>query len=127
MSAKIRYRAVPLPELIGELTEESVYADCAFLRRVGNALNGGLTVQDAWVEAAHTAPFLSDSDRELLADIGSRLGDTDTEGQTSMLALAGDMLSRSLDEAEIDCAKRARALIGVWTMCGIGAGIIILD
>ena len=126
ISAKIRYRAVPLPELIEELSCESVYSDFGFLKRVNGYLNGGMTVQEAWVNAAKTAPFYSDGDREIIADMGNRLGDTDTAGQLSMLALAGDMLSRSLDEAEIDCTKRAKAIISVWTLCGIGAGIIII-
>lgn len=126
IAARIRYCAEPLPELIAELCGREMYTDCVFLKRVNDGLRGGETVQEAWSDAARTTPFFSAGDREIIADIGARLGSTDTEGQLSMLSLASDMLSRSLDEAERECEKKARTLLGVWTMCGIGAGIVIL-
>lgn len=126
MSAQIRYRAVPLPELINELSAAGAYKDSVFLKRTAALVKQGWTVQDAWTEAARTVPFLAESDRDILADTGSRLGDSDTGGQLSMLALTGDMLSRSLDEAEDDCTKRAGALLKVWVLCGIGVGIVII-
>jgi len=126
MSAQIRYRAVPLPELINELSGTGAHRDSVFVKRVCALMKQGKTVQDAWTEAAHTAPFFADSDRDVLADTGARLGDSDTAGQLSMLALAGDMLNRSLGAAEEECGKKAGALLRVWVLCGIGAGIVII-
>lgn len=126
MSARIRYSAVPLYELIGELSESSAHKDCSFLRRVSERIGKGETVQEAWVCVSKTAPFFSETDREILTDIGSRLGGSDTDGQLSMLALAEDMLSRSLEEAERESSRKAHTLLGVWTLCGIGAGMIII-
>ena len=126
MSAKIRYRAVALPQLMTELSETGAHRDSVFLKRVCALMKQGRTVQDAWTETAHTVPFLSESDREILADTGARLGDSDTGGQLSMLSLTADMLSRSLCEAEKECTGRAGALFKVWVLCGIGAGIVII-
>ena len=126
MSAKIRYRAVPLPELMTELSDTGAHRDSVFLKRVCAFMKQGRTVQEAWTETARTVPFLAESDRDILADTGARLGDSDTGGQLSMLALTGDMLSRSLEEAEEDCTRRAGALLKVWVLCGIGAGIVII-
>ena len=95
MSAKIRYTAVPLNELITEISGESAYSDCTFLKRTA-------------------------------ADIGSRLGGTDTEGQLSMLALGSTLISRGLESAELEYSRKSRTLMSVWTLCGIGAGIIII-
>lgn len=126
MAAKIRYRSVPLTELMTELSESSAYSGCAFLAGVNSGMKQGETVPDAWVKSARKAPFISDTDRDILADLGARLGDSDTEGQLSMLALASEMLGRSLELAEQDCTKRAQSLFTVWALCGIGAGIVIL-
>ena len=126
MSAKIHYTALPLNELISEMSGESAYSDCAFLKRTAAAMNGGLTAQEAWTAAADTTPFFSENDRRILSDIGCRLGGTDTEGQLSLLALGGSMISRELESAELECSRKSRTLMSVWTLCGIGAGIIII-
>ena len=126
MSAKIRYTAVPLNELITEISGESAYSDCTFLKRTAAGMNGGLTAQEAWTAAAGTTPFFSENDRRILADIGSRLGGTDTEGQLSMLALGSTLISRGLESAELEYSRKSRTLMSVWTLCGIGAGIIII-
>ncbi len=126
MSAKIRYAGIPLNELIAEMTGERAYSDCTFLKRTAAGMNSGLTASEAWTAAADTTPFFSDNDRRILADIGSRLGGTDTEGQLSMLALGSTLISRELEAAELECSRKSRTLMSVWTMCGIGAGIIII-
>ena len=89
-------------------------------------MRSGMTANEAWIDAAGTSPFLSDTDREILTEIGSGLGGSDTEGQLSLLTLGGSMLSRALDEAEQEYRSKSRMLMSVWTLCGIGAGIIII-
>lgn len=126
MSTRIRYSAVPLGELVNLLSESGAHKDCTFLKRVVGRIESGETVQDAWVNVSKTAPFFSETDRAILNDMGSRLGETDTDGQLSMLTLAGTMLKRSLEEAESECSRKAHTLFSVWTLCGFGAGMIII-
>ncbi|MBO6229981.1 MAG: stage III sporulation protein AB [Ruminiclostridium sp.] len=126
MSARIRYSAVPLTTLIAELSGGAAYTESAFLKRVAAGISQGQPVQEAWVKAARTAPFFSESDRDMLAETGARLGETDTDGQTAMLAFSAEMLGRSLEAAEADCTRRSGALMKVFMLCGLGAGIIII-
>ncbi len=126
VSSEIRYSAVPLPELMRELSEKCSYRDLAFLGKVCEGTEHGMTVQDAWTRAVETASFLNENDREILYDVGGRLGESDTDGQLLMLSQAEEMLSRSLTEAEADCSRRAGAILRVWTLCGIGAGMVII-
>lgn len=126
MSSRIRCCATPLSQLITELNNESVYRNCGFLKRVDEKRSHGVTVQEAWISAAAEVSFITGRDRDIIADIGGRLGDSDTDGQLTMLSQAVEMLSRSLEEAEADCTKRSGAILRVWALCGIGAGMVII-
>lgn|GEM_PF-1589519 len=126
MQTKIRYRSTRMTELISEISAESAFAGNEFIAGAAAGMRSGLPVSEAWIRAADTAPFYSESDRDILKNIGSGLGNSDTEGQLSQLALGSSMLGRALEEAERECAGKSRMLISVWTLCGIGAGIIII-
>ena len=126
MQIKIRYRSPRMTELIEETAAESAFADNAFIRRVCMAMREGSPINEAWSFAAKTSPFLTETDRDILTDIASGLGGSDTEGQLSLLSLGGTMIDRALEQAENDRSGRSRMLMSVWTLCGIGAGIIIL-
>ncbi len=115
-----------MSDLLEETAGETAFTRCAFLKRVCAGLHAGMTANDAWVYAADTVPFLTDTDREILTEIGAGLGRSDTEGQLSLLELGGSMLDRALDEAEHEYSSRSRMLMSVWTLCGIGAGIIMI-
>ena len=126
MSAKIRYTSVRMPELLLSLSEEGSYAGCFFVQRTALGLREGNTANEAWCEAARTAFFLGDGDRRILCDIGCKLGETDTDGQISMLSLGASMLSRELEAAEREVSGKSSAVMKVWLLCGIGAGIIMI-
>ena len=126
MSAKIRYSSVKMRELLLSLSEEGSYTGCFFVQRTASELQKGSTANEAWCEAARTAFFLTDSDRRILTDIGCKLGETDTDGQVSMLTLGAAMLGRELEAAERDVSAKSGAVLKVWVLCGIGAGIIMI-
>ncbi len=126
MSVKIRYRSVRMTELLSETLAEPAYSRCTFAVRLSESIHGGMQVKDAWRNAADTAVFLAESDRELLRSIGERLGESDTEGQLSMLSLGMSMLSRAFEEADDERIQKSRTIFSVWALCGIGAGIIII-
>ena len=112
--------------LIKELAEEKTFENFGFLKEICSGIEHGLTVQEAWMAAAVAAPFFSGADRETIGAVGTQLGETDTEGQISMLSVAESMLSHSLESAEKEYERKARAVMGAWVFCGIGAGIIII-
>ena len=126
MSARIRYSPVRMSEMIADIAVGSGCTGCSFMRQTAAGLQRGETANEAWCNAARGALFLGENDRRILADIGGRLGESDTEGQLSMLSLGMGMLSRELEAAERDAAGKSRTLMSVWTLCGIGAGIIII-
>ncbi len=126
MSVKIRYRSVRLPELVREISAESAYSRCSFVKILSEDIQCGMRINAAWKDAADRAAFLADTDRDILRSVSEQLGDSDTDGQISLLASCGSMLLRSLDEAQEERDRKARTLLGVWTLCGIGAGIILI-
>jgi stage III sporulation protein AB len=126
MKVMIRYRSVRMSELISELAASKAYARNPFLRAAAANISAGMPVNEAWDAAASGALFLTDTDRDILRGIGAGLGGSDTDGQLSLLELGASMISGALEEAERERAGRSRMLFGVWTLCGIGAGIIIL-
>ncbi|MCR4779482.1 MAG: stage III sporulation protein AB [Ruminiclostridium sp.] len=126
MQVKIRYRSVRLSELTDELAESGVYPHCSFIRAAADDIRAGMPVSEAWGAAVSKALFLTAGDRDILLGIGSGLGGSDTDGQLSLLALGAAMIGRALEEAERERAAKSRMLLGVWTLCGIGAGIMIL-
>ncbi len=111
---------------MNELAEETTFENFGFLKEVCSGIERGSTVQESWRAAACNALFFSGTDRETIGSVGTQLGETDTEGQISMLSVAENMLSRSLESAEKEYERKARAIMGAWVFCGIGAGIIII-
>lgn len=126
MSVKIRYRSVRLPELVREISAETSYSGCSFVKILSENIDGGMRINDAWSDSAERAAFLSDGDRDILKSMSVQLGDSDTDGQLALLSSCGSMLQRSLEEAESERDRKARTVFGVWTLCGIGAGIILI-
>lgn len=126
MQVKIRYRSVRMSELISEAASEARFAHCGFIRAVSENMRGGMTVNEAWNEAAAGALFLTDRDRDILKSIGADLGGSDTDGQLSLLALGASMIDKALEEAERESSAKSRMLLSVWTLCGIGAGILLI-
>lgn len=126
MSAKIRYRSVRIPELMNEIISENTYAGSTFVKCISEELRGGMQINEAWINASEHAGFLGDEERDILKNIGTGLGGSDTDGQLSMLSLAGSMLMRCLEDAENEYAGKSRMIMSVWTLCGIGAGIFII-
>ncbi len=115
-----------MTELIEETAGEAAFSRNLFIRKVCSGIHSGMTANEAWLEAAETTPFFTDTDREILSEIGTGLGASDTEGQLSLMALGGTMLDRALEDAEREYSGKSRMLMSVWTLCGIGAGIIII-
>lgn len=126
MRNKIRYRTPRMSELIEETAGEAAFSGNIFIKKVCSGLRSGMTANEAWISSAETTPFFSDTDREILTEIGAGLGNSDTEGQLSLLSLGSAMIGRALEDAEREYAGKSRMLMSVWTLCGIGAGIIII-
>ena len=126
MSVKIRYRSVRLPELVREISEESAYSGCSFVEILSENIEGGMRINDAWSDSAERASFLSESDRDILKNMSGQLGNSDTDGQLALFASCGSLLMRSINEAESERDRKAKTIFGVWTLCGIGVGIILI-
>lgn len=126
MSSKIRYRSLRISELMNGIAESPAYSGSTFVRCVSELMNSGAPVNEAWIKAAEQAHFFGEEERDILKNIGSQLGDSDTEGQLSMLSLGSTMLMRCLEASEKEYSDKSRMIMSVWTLCGIGAGIFII-
>ena len=126
MRVKIRYRSVRMSELISEAASEARFARCGFIHTVSEKMHGGMSVNEAWCEAASRALFITEADRDILKGIGADLGCSDTDGQLSLLALGASMIEKAIDEAERERTAKSRMILSVWTLCGIGAGILLI-
>ncbi len=126
MSSKIRYRSLRISELMNGIAASPAYSGSTFVRCVSELMNSGVPVNEAWIKAAEQAHFFGEEERDILKNIGSQLGDSDTEGQLSMLSLGSTMLMRCLEASEKEYSDKSRMIMSVWTLCGIGAGIFII-
>lgn len=118
LKTEIAYSARPLPELIrssdspfcrraAELPE--FYSDpCGALARAGSKL------------------LRDDKDRELFRDFAKGLGASGTQGQLGHLELCMARTRQHLGEAREAQRERSRLYIGLGTLMGIGAWVLLL-
>lgn len=73
--------------------------------------NGG-DISDEWDICVSKSGYLKEDDRQILSELGRTIGKSNTDGETAVLALAGQRLSfqlkppRRKENARADCTQR---------------------
>lgn len=126
ISVIIRFKGSRLSEIISELKRNKLYGDCSFMKCLSEKSENGQDISEAWLAACDNALYVDENDRKILRLIGSKLGETDTDGQLSMLGYNTALLKENLNGAEKNRAEKSKVFMSVSALSGIGLGIIIL-
>ena len=126
MSVLIRFRAIRTYELIGEISKQECFKNFIFLNILNGYIEDNTDINESWRNAVSYAMFFNESDRNILMNIGEQLGETDIDGQLSMLNLNKVLAERNLSDAQNEYRIKGKMIKNVWSLCGIAAGIMII-
>ncbi len=127
MEILIRFRAMRLNELINELSEQDSFKNFIFLNNLNAYISyGDFNINESWSIAAEKTMFFTENDKRILQSVGEQIGNTDVDGQLSMLNLNKTLAERNLSEAENEYRIKGKMLKTVWGLCGLAAGIMMI-
>ncbi len=101
----IRYQHLTLPELFAVLNQNSVYAGWDFIRNLNQ--NPGLAPELRWNFALQESQLPAQA-REILRQLGTELGKSDTSGQLAVLTLCREQMRTALEQHQAECAGKSR-------------------
>lgn len=125
LAVQIRYVNGEIGEILKNAGENSSYEKLAFVKNCGDIGQNG-DFHEAWSGGVREQPYLNQKDREILFELGKRLGETDLEGQLSFLEMTRELLERQRDEARDDSGKKCGMYRSVGILCGLAVGIMTL-
>ncbi len=126
MSVLIHFRAVRTRELIAEIAKHESFNNFIFLNILTDCMELEDDISISWREASKRAIFFNESDKDILLNVGEQIGNTDVNGQLSMIAMNRTLAEHNLAQAEDEYRIKGRMLRTVWSLCGLAAGIMII-
>ncbi len=85
ISELIRWNSFTMSEIVLKLSENNEFSKQEFIKQLPEILHRTRSFPDIWQKAILSDKSISDSERQILLDVGSNLGTTDTDGQLSSL------------------------------------------
>ena len=128
MATQIRYRALPLSDLIGHMAEQKELECLPFLKQCAKRCEEGIPFPKAWeqsVEQQGKRPYLKEKDLSILYAFGNGLGTTDVEGQLANCRLHSKLVEESLQHARAERDGMGRLYSTLGILAGIGAAIVL--
>lgn len=128
MATQIRYRALPLSDLIGNMAEQKELTCLPFLKQCAKRCEEGIPFPRAWeqsVEQQGKRSYLKEKDLSILYAFGSGLGTTDIEGQLANCQLHSKLVEESLQHARAERDGMGRLYSTLGILAGIGAAIVL--
>lgn len=127
MAVMIRFRAVPVGELLSSVLGKEGYNSSIFLHKLREKYESvNIYNREMWDRALQDTYYLKDEDKEIIRSVGNNLGESDTEGQLSMLSIASEQLGKRLDTATSERLKNEKLVLSMWMFTGVGIGIMII-
>ena len=122
----LRYKASTVYEITECLKSSERFADFEFLSNITSDEN--ISFQQKWSNAINANPPLNlkESDLEILADIGKKLGTSDMEGQLSMLNLQRSELETLISSAEAECEKKTKLYRSLGVLAGAFISVMLI-
>lgn len=127
ITVMIRFRSVPVDELIASIFQKERYTSSLFFSVLRVAYEKRNNYDKAiWSEALEAMFFLKDDEKEAIMTLADILGETDTEGQLATLSMASEIVGRSLENAEKEKAEKEKLILNIWLFTGLGLGVMII-
>lgn len=118
MTLLIRYRALPVKELFRELSRYD------FIKSVSIPESGDF--RESWTNAADSLYELDKSERDIVKSVGFSLGNSDVEGQLSMLEVNAALLKNNADKAGELYLKKGKMYRSFGVLGGLLAAVMII-
>ena len=83
-------------------------------------------LSDEWDICVSKSGYLKEDDRQILSELGRTIGKSNTDGETAVLALAGQRLSFQLKTAEEERKRKGRLYTTLGIMLGAAVGIMLI-
>ncbi len=122
----LRYKSSTVYEITDFLVRNERFADFRFLSNI--TVNENASFQQNWSNAIKTTPpsNLKESDLEILADIGKKLGTSDMEGQLSMLSLQRAELETLISSVEAECERKSKLYRSLGVLAGAFISVMLI-
>lgn len=125
LSVQIRYTNSKIYSILNSAAYSGTYSDLFFIKDCA-ALKENEDFHPVWDKGVKKQFFLHERDRELLAALGERLGETDCDGQIAFLEMTEEMLKKQCDEAHEEYMQKSKMYRSVGLLCGLALGIMVL-
>ncbi|MCM1024786.1 MAG: stage III sporulation protein AB [Prevotella sp.] len=122
----IRFRSPTVYEIAESLANSERFGGLDFLGKI--SAEDDAPFQQSWCEAVSECPprGMTSADRELLSDIGRKLGTSDSESQINTLGLQRAELLSAISAAEEDFAKKGRLYRSLGALAGAFISIMLI-
>ena len=121
--AKIKFTYEPIPEVFTEIARElkeniaEIFIDAKDYMSDDIAANAW---KKAIADARKTTSF-NDEDIQIIANLSKMLGNTDLEGQISMIELTESLINKQIEKARVEELKNGK----LYKTLGVGVGLSI--
>ena len=126
ISSSIRYNAF---DIYTVLQQECVNTDVPFVNCALNNLQSGLSVSQSWSSAVDSLPSyyaLSKDDKNIIKQFGSKLGATDTEGQTGHCEYFKNMFLARAEQLRDEYSQKSKLYHSLGFFCGLALIIVLI-
>lgn len=130
VEAEMKYRMDPLPQIFTKISQMKTgmagefFAQTAVFLQVDFAHDFG----ECWNTALHQVygeSSLTETDRQIISDLGIELGKTDMDSQMGLFARASSLLEAQVTEAAEDKKTKGRMYQSLGTAIGVLVVIIL--
>ena len=125
LTVQIRYTNSEIGEMLRGAARNEAYERLLFVSLCGDAENGD-NFHVKWNEGVKNQPYLTSRDREVLTALGSRLGETDRDGQITFLEMTEELVRGQKEQASADYLNKGKLYRSVGILCGLAVGIMII-
>ncbi len=123
----IRFRSMPVDELVTSFFKKERYMSSDYFCGLKAAFEKRDCYDKAiWSEALDSLIYLKYEDKEAIITLGDILGETDTDGQVSMLTMTSEIIGKNLERAEKEKANKEKLILNIWLFAGLGLGVMII-
>ena len=123
----IKFRSTPVSELISSFLQKDRYISSDFFLGLKNAYDNRKGYDKGiWSEALENRFYLKNEDKEAILTLGDIIGETDTDGQISMLTMVSETIGKNLECAKAEKAQKEKLILNMWLFIGLGLGVMII-
>lgn len=129
IGAEIKYCAIPVEELIRNLSSRSELKELKFIKSCCEYCESGtpfpLAFKKALENRENTGDLLQE-DISLLISFGNQLGTTDAQGQISICEYHKELIRQNLKAANENKNKQAKLYSNLGLIVGIAVAIVLI-